>query len=295
MKYRIIDIGCLRCASYQLSGMFILKNITMMAAFIIFIISVFIVIDSPQTYAQELVFTEVLPHSNTNLVMEQVAILTDIGKGLLEKALVAGLVAAAAGGGYALYKNRQRSKSQQQTSLQQLTIQIRCGIEDHRIDIIESTDSIKKIEERFQAALNMLPEIKLKRLEKHIDFVEWCGAFGLDHNEINSKISNEIIKDMLAYLKPYYSSLFLEDIYDIANQRYIKNEVGKRYKFNINSKDGFDIPTFNLNPLEAFIEFVILKDTEETSKARLTFKLDTEIIGVNSQIYILRKQAQKWN
>jgi hypothetical protein len=180
------------------------------------------------------------------------------------------------GGAYAAYSKR-RKQGNSSTS-EQLGIQIKSGLEGNMLEGIPFTNSAKKIEDQFGKALAMLPEIKLKQIQRHKDFVGWCKTFGLDPQMTVAKISNEII-DMLHYVKPYFSSLLLQDINSTINERYVRNKVGKHYEFHLHSKDRFlkDIPTFSLNTLEAYIELIICGELErELSRTRLIFNMTAE-------------------
>jgi hypothetical protein len=251
----------------------------MLVLTLLFLIWIFIIADESQrVYAQSANVSFHLERQNSSFALPA-AVNTVLEESLHHAGTiveVAGIIAGTSGI-YIAYRKR-RKKDVRYIS-ERLVMYTKSGLEGNVVlEEIPSKDNAKKIEEQFGKVLAMLPEIKLKQIQTHKDFVELCKTFGLDPQTVIPKISNEII-NMLHYVKPYFSSLLLQDINSAINERYIGNKIGKRYQFHLHSKDRLlkEIPTFPINTLEAFVELIISVGLEkEVSRVRFIFNIDAE-------------------
>ena len=84
-------------------------------------------------------------------------------------------------------------------------IHMKCGLVKPENSSIIFTETNHLVEYVFEKSLNELTIAGIAELRKVKEFNDWCTQAGEHPNNILATISRDIVKQMLDYVKPYYS------------------------------------------------------------------------------------------
>lgn len=133
------------------------------------------------------------------------------------------------------------------------------------VELDISSDYVKKVEEELEEVLDSILENNegLNQLQEIKTIADWYREAKEDPYKIPSIISNKIIEHMLEYVKPYFTSLLLENISIESKVR--RNGV----KFDLD---------FSLKPIRPYVELAkAVNGVEVPPPIRLTFQIDTDV------------------
>lgn len=140
-----------------------------------------------------------------------------------------------------------------------------------------------ELEHKFNEAVTKLLENRktLMRIQKDVDFVNWCKEAREDPSKLLSKISEEVIGKFLNSIGPIFRNLMLGRI-NVESNILVKKDLPLGIKKNI---------TFSLDPIRAFIEIAVYSEGVKVSSTKFIIEVMGSVKIRNLIVRYQRKDA----